>query len=135
MSPESTRSRTKPLCSAARDKGESNGLKKQVTQLGEEYSLVTDYTSMLVVSEVAMENEQIQRNNVDRVRRERTAQQQRNTQPVKSYRVDNRGSNPTGDKGTFKNKRSPGIGGGSGPVGFAFVGLAMLLGRKKKQNK
>lgn len=117
---------------AIREKGESPSLRKSVVDLGTTYSLVTDYTSMVVLSEAQMEEAGIQRRNADRVNRERTAQQQRQTQPVQSYRVDQNKQNPSGNSGTFDGRRSPGFGSGSGPVGPLFVGLAAWLGRKKR---
>jgi len=139
-------SRIEEIMQEIRDKGETDSLRKQVTRLGKDYSLVTDYTSMVVVSEIAMENEQIQRTNAQRVQRERAAQQQRQVQPVRSYRVDNTGSNPSGDQHVFQNRPAPGIGsssrssgngggGGSGPVGFGFIGLSAWLARRRKRQQ
>lgn len=114
-----------------REKGEKDSLKKAIRGLGTEYSLVTDYTSMVVLSEEQMEEAGIQRRNADRVNRERTAQQQRQNQPAKKYRVDQNKQNPSGNNGAFDGRRSPGIGGG--PVGPLFVGLALWLSRRKKK--
>lgn len=116
------------LMEIIREEGESSGKRKQVVDLGTEYSLVTDYTSMVVLSESEMENAGIQRKNADRVHRERQAQQQRANQPVKSYRVDQ-------NQQTFSNRPSPGVGSGSGsgPVGPLFIGLTLWLKRKSKQ--
>lgn len=114
-----------------REKGETGSLRKTIVDLGTEYSLVTDYTSMVVLSDDTMEEAGIQRRNADRVNRERNAQQQRQTAAVKSYRVDQNKQNPSGNTGAFDGRRSPGIGHGSGPVGPLFVLAAALLGRKK----
>ena len=111
-----------------RENGENNGLRKKVIDFGTEYSLVTNYTSMLVISEMEMENEQIQRKNADRVNRERQAQQVRKAQPVKNYRVDQNKTNPSGNKGAFDGKRSPGF--GSGPVGPAFIALTLWIRKR-----
>ncbi|MCD6174809.1 MAG: VWA domain-containing protein, partial [Planctomycetes bacterium] len=54
-----------------REKGEQDSLKRSIMDLGTEYSLVTDYTSMVVLSEEQMEEAGIQRRNADRVNRER----------------------------------------------------------------
>lgn len=116
-----------------REMGESASLKQAIVNLGTEYSLVTDYTSMVVLSEEQMEEAGIQRRNADRVNRERTAQQQRNNQPAKNYRVDQNKQNPSGNNGAFDGRKSPGIGTGSGPVGPLFVGLAMWLNRRKRK--
>ena len=110
--------------------GEKESLRKEIVSLATEYSLVTDYTSMVVVNDVEAENMQLQRRNADRVSRERQAQQTRNTQPVKNYRVDQNKQNPSGNQGMFDGRSAPGI--GSGPVGPAFIALALWM---KKRNK
>ncbi len=115
-----------------REKGESASLRKNIVDFGTEYSLVTDYTSMVVLSEAQMEEAGIQRRNADRVNRERAAQQVRKNQPVQNYRVDQNKQNSSGNNGAFDGRKSPGFGSGSGPVGPLFVGLAAWLGRKKR---
>ena len=105
-----------------RETGETKALRKKVVDLGTGYSLVSDYTSMIVLNDTELENAGIQRNNYNRVQRERAAQQQRATQPARNHRVDN-GS-------TFNHRRSPGI--GTGPVGPLFIGLIAWLNRRKK---
>lgn len=125
-------SKIEEVMQKVRDEGESDSLRKQVVELGKEYSLVTDYTSMLVMSEVEMEEQGIQRRNADRVANERKSQQNRSAQPVKSYRVDQNQTNPSGNNGMFNGKKSPGFGTGSGPVGPAFIALTMWLKRRKK---
>jgi Ca-activated chloride channel family protein len=105
-----------------REEGESKKRRQRVVDLGTEYSLVTDYTSMIVLNDIDCENEGIQRRNHNRVQRERAAQQQRATQPTRSHRVDN--------GGTFNNQSSPGL--GTGPVGLIFVLLSAALKRFKK---
>lgn len=113
-------------------KGESEKLRQEVVGIGEQYSIVTDYTSMVVLDEQEMEGYGIQRNNSNRSLRERTAQHQRSAGPVKNYRVDNKQSG-----GTFKGAKSPGI--GSGPVGPWFLalifGCAVLVRRKVSSSK
>ena len=101
--------------------GETEKLRGEIVDLGEKYSLVTDYTSMVVLDEQEFEGAGIERRNADRVRRERAAQQQRQTTPVKSYRVDN-----TPDGGMFKGSQSPGV--GSGPVGPWFLMVVLIAG-------
>lgn len=108
-----------------REQGENEKLREQVIKLGTEYSLVTDYTSMLVLNDIELENEGIQRTNYNRVQRERATQQQRASQPTRNHQVD-QGS-------TFNHRRSPGI--GTGPVGPLFMGLAAWLNRKRKAKK
>lgn len=114
-----------------RDEGESNALRGRVVQLGTEYSLVTDYTSMLVLEEHRFKDFGIDRKNRDRVQNERQAQQQRQQQGVKNYRVDQNQPQDSNKNDTFNGRRSPGIGGG--PVGPLFVGLALWLSRRKKK--
>ena len=116
-----------------REKGETNSLRDTIVNLGTEYSLVTDYTSMVVLSEAQMEEAGLQRRNADRVNRERAAQQLRQTQAVKNYRVDQTKQNPSGNNGAFDGRRSPGFGSGSGPVGPLFVGLVVWLNRRKRK--
>ena len=88
---------------------------------------------MVVLSEAQMEEAGIQRRNADRVNRERMAQQQRQNQPAKNYRVDQNKQNPSGNDGAFDGRKSPGFGTGGGPVGPLFVGLALWLSRRKKK--
>ncbi len=124
------------IMEVVRDEGETEALRREIVKVGTEYSLVTDYTSMLVIMEESFKRFGIERKNEQRVQTERAAQQQRQSEPVKSYRVDNTGTNPSGNEGTFQGRRSPGVGGGgggSGPVGLGFIGLAAWLGRKRRQ--
>lgn len=106
--------------------GENEKNRNEVIQLGTEYSLVTDYTSMVVLDEQEMERLGIQRSNSKRVSQERTAQEKREASPVKSYRTDNDSG------GMFKGAPSPGI--GSGPVGpwllILLAGCGWLVRRK-----
>jgi len=115
-----------------RDEGETDVLRKEVIKLGTDYSLVTDYTSMLVITEQSFKNRNIERKNRDRVTEERKAQEQRKSKPIKNYRVDNSQRNTDAKKDTFKKRRSPGFGTGSGPVGPLFIGLALWLKKRKK---
>ena len=112
-----------------RERGENEQLKQEVVNLGLNYSLVTDYTSMLVVTDDVLENQGIRRRNADRIQKERNAQQQRAAAPVKSYRVDQNSNNGSD---SFNNRPSPGIGYGSGPVGLLTIPLLAWLKRRKK---
>jgi Ca-activated chloride channel family protein len=109
-----------------RDTGETAGLRKRVVDLGTGYSLVTDYTSMVVVDAAQMEGLGIARRNAGRVEKERKAQAHRVTQPVQHHRVDRQADG----SGMFGRAPSPGI--GTGPVGPLFIGLAYLLRRRKR---
>jgi Ca-activated chloride channel family protein len=108
-----------------REEGETEKRRQEVSRLGVDYSLVTDYTSMLVVTDDVRESAGLGNRNAERVQRERAAQQQRVSQPVVNHRVDN-GS-------TFANRPSPGLGRGSGPVGLLAIPLIAWLNRRKKQ--
>lgn len=116
-----------------REEGERDGLVQEVVRLGVDYSLVTDYTSMVVVREDTAEKEGLGRSNADRVQRERAAQAGRAQAPVRSYRVDNQGGSQDagqgGGGGMFGGLQAPSIGGGSGPVGPLFLLLVAALRR------
>ncbi len=113
-----------------REQGETGPLRARVVELGKEYSLVTDYTSMVVLRQDAMETEQLQRKNADRVAAERMSQQVRASAPVKSYRVDDA---PAENGGMFQGAKAPRI--GSGPVGPIMAAMAVLLARMKRKNR
>lgn len=114
-----------------RENGETKNLRQEVTDLGLNYSLVTDYTSMLVVTDDVRDSTGIQSRNADRVRAERAAQQVRTTQPVQTHRVDTASNN---GGGAFNHRSSPGIGFGSGPVSLIAVPLVAWLNRRKKRS-
>ncbi|MCF7973411.1 MAG: VIT and VWA domain-containing protein [Phycisphaerae bacterium] len=142
-----------------REQGETETLKQQVMDLGTAYSLVTDYTSMVVLNDADKENAGIQTRNASRVQRERQAQAARQRQPVKHYRADNTPQNQTqqttvttsqepstsqsqprqqpssnsSNQGMFKGRRSPGFGGGTGPVGPLFMTLLFWARRKTRK--
>lgn len=131
-------SRIDDIMETIRENGETETEKQQVIDLGTSYSLVTDYTSMVVLEEAEMENSGIQRRNAQRVQRERQAQQARRRQPVRSYRVGPSSTDQDGssaqDQGMFRGRRSPGFGGGTGPVGPLFLVL-LLWARRKTQRR
>lgn len=111
-----------------REKGETNRLRKEIVDLATEYSLVTDYTSMLVLREDVMETEGIDRRNATRVARERQAQQTRAQAPAKNYTV----QDATGDSGMFQGRKAHSI--GSGAVGPLFAALIFWMhGRNRKR--
>lgn len=81
--------RIEGLMDELRDFGEKADLKQAVTDLGVEYGLVTEYTSMVVVREQRFHELGIERRNRDRRTGESAAQAQRAASPVQSRRVDN----------------------------------------------
>ncbi|MGA1791250.1 MAG: VIT domain-containing protein [bacterium] len=118
-----------------REKGEKERLRQKVVELGTHFSLVTDYTSMLVIREDEMESLGIQRKNVHRITTERQAQALRAQGPVKNYGVDSDPSRQGGSKssgsGMFRGARAPNI--GTGPVGLLFLGLAGWIRRRRRK--
>jgi len=80
--------RIEDLMDELRDFGEKADLKQAVTDLGVEFGLVTDYTSMIVVREERFQELGIERKNRDRRANEAAAQAQRAQAPVQSRRVD-----------------------------------------------
>jgi len=104
-----------------------------IKDLGLSYQIVTDYTSMVVLSDSAFADRGIQRLNQQRTAREHQARAIRSQQPVKSHRVDDK-------KPAFKFK-APSLGGGGGaidPLGggltllFSTIAAVRLLIRKRK---
>jgi Ca-activated chloride channel family protein len=70
------------------DFGENPDIKQAIVDLGVEYGLVTDYTSMVVVRDEVFDRLGIDRTNTKRLAVEKAAQQQRATQAVVQNRVD-----------------------------------------------
>ena len=68
--------------------GDDADLRQAVVDLGVEYSLVTDYTSMVVVRDEVFDARGIERRNQQRLATEHAAQQQRAQHPAVSRRVD-----------------------------------------------
>jgi len=108
-----------------REEGESKRLREDIVDLATEYSLVTDYTSMLVLREDVMEAEGIGRNNAKRVTRERQAQETRAQRAAKNYRV----HDSTGNGGMFRGRKAHSI--GSASVGPLFAALIFWMNRRK----
>ncbi|MEJ2621217.1 MAG: VIT and VWA domain-containing protein [Candidatus Thiodiazotropha sp.] len=68
--------------------GEDADSRQAIVDVAQEYGLVTDYTSMVVVREEQFQQHGIDRHNQARVTKEQTARQQRAATPVASNRVD-----------------------------------------------
>lgn len=108
--------------------GENDDSRKLVTELGKEFGLVTDYTSMVVLREEQFEEYGIKRKNRDRLAREQLAQQQRAQQAAQSRRVDQK-------QPMFTHSR-PSFGGGSTDWVslILLVWLAPLAAKNRKQS-
>ncbi|MCD4781744.1 MAG: VIT and VWA domain-containing protein [Candidatus Omnitrophica bacterium] len=70
------------------DFGETDDTKNAIIDIGLEYSLVTDYTSMVVVEEDVFKELGIERRNQARLATENQSRQKRRARPVQSRRVD-----------------------------------------------
>ena len=108
------------------DRGES---REAIRDLGLAYQLVTDETSMVVLSDRAFEQRGIQRRNRDRVAAERAAQAQRAAQPVAvNYRADRQ-------QPMFEGRKAPRVGGGAiDPFSASLLGL-MALGLAARRRR
>ena len=102
------------------DFGETGDRKQAVTDLGVEYSLVTPYTSMVVVRDEVFAKHGIERRNQKRVETEKAAAAKRAAQPVRTTRVDTQ-------KPMFAKPRPSYSGGGGGGGSTGLLGLALLL--------
>ncbi len=100
------------------DFGEKADLKQAVVDLGVEYGLVTDYTSMVVVRDEVFDQRGIKRTNQQRLAVEEAARQQRASQPAPSRRVDNQQPMYSSPRPHF---------GGGGHGGGALDGWSLLL--------
>ena len=109
--------------------GKDADSKQAIVDIALEYSLVTDYTSMLVMREEAFAERGISRKNRDRVAREQAARQQRAQVPVRNNRADT-------NKPLYQNNR-PSMGGGGGAWGLEMFLLlpALLLGWSRRKVK
>ncbi len=91
-----------------------------IMDIGVEFQLVTDETSMIVLADEAFARHGIDRRNRERTSRERSAQATRKAAPVRSYRVD--------EEAPAFNQRAPrpnwGNGSGGGAVDIWILALA-----------
>jgi Ca-activated chloride channel family protein len=100
------------------DKGKDSELREAIVALGTEYSIVSDYTSMLVVREERFDELGIDRKNKRRTETERGARASRAQSVVRPTRAD-KGQPMFGGAPAH----SSGRGGGAGAAGPAFIGL------------
>lgn len=97
-----------------------------IRDLGIEYQLVTEETSMVVLTEEAFVEHGIDRRNRDRIAREHAAQAQRRAAPIHKTRADK--AQPMWDRPAAR-PSSGGGGGGSGAVDpFTLLAMAGLAG-------
>jgi Ca-activated chloride channel family protein len=107
------------------DFGEEADTKQAITELAVEHSLVTDYTSMVVVRDEVFEARGIKRLNRERLAVEEQARQVRAQQAPSSNRVD-------GQRPMYTTNR-PALGGGGGAMGWLLLPLGgLLLWRRRK---
>ena len=106
------------------DFGEDADTKQAITDIATEYSLVTNYTSMVVVRDEVFVSLGIKRENKKRLKTEQAAQQKRSTQPVVSQRADT--------QQPMFNSNRPSHSGGSGSMDawLLLLILPALLRRK-----
>ncbi len=112
--------------------GEKADIKQAIVDLGVEYGLVTDYTSMVVMRDEVFTSRNIVRSNKQRLAVEQAAQQQRQARPAAPRRVDTQ-------QPMYKSPR-PSFGGGGGaidPWSLALFGLLAAtvlvnINRKRK---
>lgn len=100
------------------DFGEKADLKQAITDLGVEYGLVTDYTSMVVLRDEIFDQRGIKRTNQQRLALEEAARQQRAGQTAPSRRVDTQQPMYSSPRPHF---------GGGGHGGGALDGWSLLL--------
>lgn len=107
--------------------GEKADIKQAVTDIGVEYGLVTNYTSMIVMREEEFARRGIKRLNRDRLKMEYQAQQARAQRPAQSRRVDN--SQPM-----YKSSR-PSFGGGAIDMGYLLLLLPLMWAMIRYRNQ
>jgi Ca-activated chloride channel family protein len=117
------------LAEQMEDFGEKADMKQAITDLGKEYGLVTDYTSMIVVRDEVFVKHGIDRTNKKRLTIEHTAQQQRSVQRPVNRRVDKQQPMFSSPRSTFGN------GGGSSDGFFIAMLLTIVMVRIYRNKK
>jgi Ca-activated chloride channel homolog len=108
--------------------GEKPDIRQAVVDLGVEYSLVTDYTSMVVVADEVFDTRGIERRNRERLQDEQAAQQARARRPAQSRRADT-------TQPMFQNSR-PSHGSGALDIGYLLLLCPVawyMLGRRRQE--
>jgi Ca-activated chloride channel family protein len=113
--------RTRELKKQIDDTGREGELREAIVDLGETYSIVTDYTSMVVVEDRQFEEYQIERKNQSRVERERQARSARMQVAPQPTRADD--AMPM-----YNGRSSHGTGGGRGGGAVDFTLVWILAG-------
>jgi Ca-activated chloride channel family protein len=110
-----------------------------MTSLGVDYQIVTDYTSMVVLSDEAFAERGIDRHNQARTATERQARSQRASRPITSNRVDQ--SRPMFQNNAPSAGRGGGGGGGgpaidpiSGVIAIGLGGLSVAAARRRRRD-
>ncbi len=108
--------------------GEDADSKQAIIDVALEHSLVTDYTSLIVVRDEVFQSENIARNNASRVSKEEQVRAQRTAKPVQSNRQDS-------NQPMYTNSR-PSFGGGGGATGpwMLLALLAPVFARRFKKH-
>ena len=112
--------------------GEDADSKQAIIDVALEHSLVTDYTSLVVVRDEVFQSENIERNNASRVAKEEQARAQRASSPVRSNRQDTQQPMHTNPRPSFGGGSS---GGGAAGPWTLLVLLIPVLVRTFKTNK
>jgi len=139
--------RCEELSQQIRYTGNEKGISPQIVDVATHYSIVTDYTSMVVLREEQFELQGITRNNATRVAQEQAAQQQRATQPARNFTPPqqiasaSQASDPQRRGGFGAHAPSLGGGGGgaidpmTGVLSAFWLGLGALAWRRSARMK
>ena len=107
--------------------GKNTDTEQAITDLAIEYGLVTNYTSMVVMRDEEFANRGIERNNKKRVEKEQQARAQRQAEPVRNNRVDNK-------QPMYSNPAPSYSGGGGGALGpWAIIFGLLIVGIRMRK--
>ena len=121
--------RTRDIKKKIDDTGKEGELRQAIIDLATEYSLVTDYTSMVVVREERFEELGIDRRNRRRVERERNGRQVRMQSAPVPTRAD-------AHRPMYGGRSSHGLGGGAADFTLVWLlGGAYVVGRMLRQGR